>query len=66
MLRLSAGQRRLLIQVFRELANFGVISLFVGQFLGERPFSMALTVSSFLIWGLFIGIAFGLAAKEPR
>jgi hypothetical protein len=66
MLRLSAGQRRLLIHVLRELANFGVISLLFGQFLGERPFSMALTLTAGGLWMILIGAALWLAATEAE
>ena len=66
MLGLSTGQRRLLIHVFRELANFGVISWVLGQFLGGRPFSAALAVAGAVLWVVLIAVAFGLAAKEAR
>lgn len=66
MLRLRGGQRRLLIYVFRELANFGVLSLLFGQFVSERPFSVGLAVTSITLWTILIVFAFWLAAQEAE
>ena len=66
MLRLRAGQRRLLIHVFRELANFGVLSLLFGRFVSERPFSVTLAVTSAVLWTILVVVAFRLAAREAE
>jgi hypothetical protein len=62
MLRLKPRQRRVLIDRISELANFVVGSLFFGQFLIERPFSLVLALSSMGLWGVLIGLTFWLAA----
>lgn len=66
MLRLSRGQRRVLIDRVPELANFGVGSVFFGQLLSERTFSLLLAVGSVALWFVFIGITFWLIGGEDE
>ena len=64
MLRLRRQQRRVLIDGLPELANFAVGSLFFGQFLSERPFSLALAAGSMAVWVALVGLTFFFAAAE--
>jgi hypothetical protein len=64
MLRLTAGQRRVLIDRLPELANFAVASLLFGQFLSDRPFSWGLAVGSLAVWAALLGLTFFFAAAE--
>lgn len=64
MLRLKPGQRRVLIDRLPELANFGVGSMFFGQFLGERPFSWELAATSIGMWFVFVAMTLWLAQED--
>ena len=66
MLRLKRGQRRVLIERLPELANFVVGSLFFGQLVSDRPFSIAVAAVSLAIWVGLIGLTFILVAKEEQ
>lgn len=64
MLRLKPAQRRVLVAHLPELANVGAGSLLFGQFLSERPYSIALAVLGVVAWWILIGAVFLLAAGE--
>ena len=64
MLRLKPAQRRVLVAHLPELANVGAGWLLFGQFLSERPYSIALAVPGVVAWWILIGAVFLLAAGE--
>ena len=66
MLRLSAQHRRVLIETVPELANFAAGSLIFGQFLSERPFSVATAIGGVTAWFVLIGVTFFFAAGERQ
>ena len=66
MLRLKPGQRRVLIERVPELANFVVGSLFFGQFLIDRPFSLGMALASMAFWLAALGFTFWLVAGEEQ
>jgi hypothetical protein len=66
MLRLTSGQRRVLVENVPELANFAAGSLLFGQFLSERPYSLALALAGIVAWAALTGIALFFAAGERR
>jgi hypothetical protein len=66
MLRLESGPRKVLIDRFPELANFILGSLFFGQFLSDRRFSLALAAASVARWALLLGLGCYLAAQDKE
>ncbi len=65
-LRLSKGQRAVLVNRLPELANFAVGSLLFGQFLSDRPFSMLLAGVSAALWLVLMGVTFALTSQEDQ
>ncbi len=66
MIRLTNGQRRVLIAHVPELANVGAGSLLFGQFLSDRPYSLALATGGVVLWSLLIGAVFVLVEREQK
>ncbi len=64
MIRLRSAQRRVLIAHMPELANVGAGSLLFGQFLRDRPYSLALAIVGVLVWLALIGFVSVLAEGE--
>ena len=64
MLRLSPGQRRLVVANVPALGNVAAGSLLFGQFLSERPYSPTIALIGLVAWVVLFGIAFFFAAKE--
>ena len=54
----------MLVAHLPELANVGAGSLLFGQFLSDRPYSVALSIMGVLEWSILIGVVFVLAAGE--
>jgi len=54
MLKLKTEQREVLVEKLPDMANLVVGALFLGQFLGERPFSFALALSGIAAWIAFM------------
>ena len=61
MLRWNVGQRRVLVDKLPDAANLVVGALFVGQFLGDRPFSLDLALSGIAVWVALMGFALVVA-----
>ena len=61
MLRWNVGQRRVLVDKLPDAANLVVGALFVGQFLGGRPFSLTLALSGIAVWVVLMGFALVVA-----
>ena len=66
MIRLTTARRRVLIAHVPELANVGAGSLLFGQFLNERPYSLALALGGVVLWFLLIGVVLVLAEGERK
>jgi hypothetical protein len=67
MLRLTPGQRQVLVDRFPELASFAMGSLFFGQLLSDRSFSVSLALGGVAVWvGLFGLTLFLLVEREDR
>lgn len=66
MIRLTNAQRRVLIAHVPELANVGAGSLLFGQFLSDRPYSMALATAGVALWAVLIGAVFVLVEREQK
>jgi len=66
MIRLTNAQRRVLIAHLPELANVGAGSLLFGQFLSDRPYSLALAAVGIASWSVLIGFVFVLAEGEQK
>jgi hypothetical protein len=64
MLRLKSAQRRVFVAHLPELANVGAGSLLFGQFLSDRPYSIALALVGVVAWSMLIGVVFLLASGE--
>ena len=64
MLRLKPAQRRVLVAHLPELANVAAGLLLFGQFLSDRPYSIALAIVGVVAWSILIGAVFLLAAGE--
>lgn len=61
MLRWNAEQRHVLVDKLPDAANLVVGALFVAQFLGDRPFSLALALSGIAAWAALMGFALNVA-----
>ena len=57
MLRWNAEQRHVFVDKLPDAANLVVGALFVGQFLSDRPFSLALALIGFAVWAALIVFA---------
>ncbi len=66
MIRLTTARRRVLIAHLPELANVAAGSLLFGQFLSERPYSLALALGGVVVWLLLIVAVFALAEGERK
>ena len=64
MLRLRPDQRRLFADHLPELANFAAGSLLFGQFLTERPWSLAAGLVGVVSYAVLMGIALFFAEGE--
>ena len=64
MLRLKPRQRELLVEKMPDVANVAAASMFFGQFLSDRPFSLWLGLAGLAAWLLFWGLAFLFAGGE--
>ena len=64
MLRLNAGQRQMLVDKVPDFANLVIGALFLGQFLGDGPFSLALAVFGVAAWTVLTGFALAVAGME--
>lgn len=64
MLRLAARQRTMLIEKVPDVANLTLASTFLGQFLGEGPFSVAVAIPGIGAWIVIMVIALVLAEDE--
>lgn len=66
MIRLTTARRRVLIAHLPELANVAAGSLLFGQFLSERPYSLALALGGVVVWLLLIVAVFALVEGERK
>ena len=64
MLRLKAGQRQMLVDKVPDFANLVIGALFLGQFLGDGPFSLALALFGIAAWTVLTVFALAVAAME--
>ena len=64
MLRLKAGQRQMLVDKVPDFANLVIGALFLGQFLGDGPFSLALALFGIAAWTVLTGFALAVAGME--
>jgi len=64
MLRLSAGQRRMLVDKVPDAANLALGALFFGQFLGGQSFSISLAMLGIGMWMALMAWALILASEE--
>ena len=61
MVRLTTRHREILGEKLLDLANLAVTALVFGQFVGQRPPSVALVATGVLLWIVFAIMAFGVA-----
>jgi hypothetical protein len=61
MIRLKPARRRILIAHVPELANVAAGSLLFGQFLTDRPYSLALAAVGVAVWFALVGFTFLVA-----
>lgn len=66
MLRLRSQHRRVLIETVPKLANFAIAPLIFGQFLSERPLSVATAIGAVAVWAALIGVTLFFAAGEGQ
>ena len=64
MLVLKSRQRVLLADKVPDTANLAAGELLFGQFLSERPFSIALAVCGLAVWVVFFALAVTLASEQ--
>ena len=64
MLRFSTEQRTFVAEGLRDIANLAVAGLVFGQFLADRPFSMAVAALGIMIWMALMSCAVVLRAKR--
>ena len=61
MLRLKHGQRELLAETFKDIANVAAGAMIFGQFIGEGSFSFPVAVIGGSIWLAFVATAVRLS-----
>ena len=66
MLRLNPRQRDVLIEKMPDVANLAAGSMFLGQFLTERPFSVVLAVAGVAGWIACGALTLVLAGRDER
>jgi hypothetical protein len=66
MLELNERQRAVLIDKLPDAANLAAGALVFGQFLSDRPVSLAVEVAGIGLWLVFTGVAVGLARKARQ
>lgn len=66
MLKLKAEQRQVLVEKLPDVANLVVGALFLGQFLGERPFSLTLALSGIAAWMALMIFALVVAGGDKE
>jgi hypothetical protein len=66
MLRLNPRQRDVLIEKMPDVANLAAGSMFLGQFLTERPFSVALAVAGVAGWIACWALTLVLSGRDDR
>jgi len=66
MVRLGQGQRTLLAETLRDIANIAAGAMVFGQFLGSETFSAWIAVFGIGLWGAFVGLATVLAGERRQ
>lgn len=66
MVRFKAEQRQVLVEKLPDAANLVMGALFLGQFLNERPSSLALALSGIAAWIAFMIFALVVARGDER
>ena len=61
MLLLNRAQRAVLVDKVPDVANVAIGALSFGQFLGDRPFSVALALCGIAMWVVLMAWAIALA-----
>jgi hypothetical protein len=64
MLRLSRGQRRVLVDKMPDVAHLAAGALFFGQFLTDRPFSIVIAFTGLALWAVMMVGTLILAAED--
>lgn len=64
MLELRRRQREVLIEKLPDMANIAAGGLVFGQFLGERPCSLALALFGITCWAAMLGLALFFAKER--
>ena len=65
MVGLTGEQRRMFIDKLPDAANLALGALVFGQFLNDRPFSVALAILGATTWAALLGTAFALGREKP-
>ena len=66
MLRLKPRQRKVLIEKMPDAANLAAGSMFLGQYLTERPFSVTLALAGVTGWIAFWALTLVLSGGDGR
>jgi hypothetical protein len=64
MLKLTNGQRAVLVQSFPAVGHLSLGALVFGQFLRDQPFSFWLAVAGFGIWLGLVSVAVVIAGDK--
>lgn len=64
MLKLKPGQRALLAETLRDIANLAAGAMVFGQFLSDRVFSSTLALCGLGVWMLLVAYAVALAGRN--
>jgi len=64
MLRLKTGQRAVLVETLRELANLVAGALVLGQFVGPRPMSVWVVLGGVASWLALVGVAMLMTGED--
>lgn len=64
MVKLTDGQRAVLVQAFPAIGHLAVGGLVFGQFLREQPFSVGWAIVGFAAWTLAVTLAVVIAGAE--
>ena len=66
MVVLSSRQRAVLVEKLPDIANVAAGALVFGQFLGDRPYSLALALYGVGIWSALMGFVLLLAMENSK
>ena len=60
----TKARRQMLVDKLPDAANLALAGLLFGQFVGSRPFSLAVAVAGVITWATLGGLAYLIGGDE--